>query len=118
MRADVSDEALTAEAGRDRDVRSGHAGELRRNRGRVAGGDMKVRVTLKDPDTMPDAVDDAAKRLKKPDGITSSEWATLREQRAEEAKSIISEHWMDYAEYLEVEFDTDALTAKVIERGK
>lgn len=75
---------------------------------------MKIRVTLKDPDTMHDAVDEAAKKLPKPDGISAKEWKQICEERADEAKAIISRHWMEYGEYLAVDFDTDALTATVI----
>lgn len=74
---------------------------------------MKVRITLKDPDTMHDAVDEAAKRLEKPDGIDADEWAHICEQRADKAKGIIAERWMPYSEYLVVEFDTEAMTATV-----
>jgi hypothetical protein len=77
---------------------------------------MKVRMTLKDPDTMSDAVDDAVKRLPKPDGVSDAEWESLKEGRAEEAKTIIAHGWMEYSEYLVVEFDTDAKTATVIPR--
>lgn len=75
---------------------------------------MKIRVTLKDPDTMHDAVDEAAKRLPKPEGVSPKEWKSLCEERAGEAKDIISQRWMEYGEYLEVDFDTDALTATVV----
>jgi hypothetical protein len=75
---------------------------------------MKIRVTLKDPDTMHDAVDEAAKRLPKPDGISAAEWRDIYEERAAQAQEVISSWWMQYGEYLEVEFDTDALTATVI----
>lgn len=75
---------------------------------------MKVRVTLKDPDTMHDAVDDAVKRLPKPDGVDADEWASIREERADKVKSHISSQWMEYGEYLVVDFDTDAGTATVV----
>lgn len=74
---------------------------------------MKVRVTLKDPDTMHDAVADAAAKLECPTGITANEWAGIRADRAAEAISIISDQWMPYGEYLVVEFDTEAMTATV-----
>lgn len=75
---------------------------------------MKIRVMLKDPDTMHDAVDDAFKRLDKPDGVEADEWAEIRETRARAAKEKISDKWMDYGEYLTVEFDLDAMTATVV----
>jgi hypothetical protein len=75
---------------------------------------MKIRVTLKDPDTMLDSVDEAVKRLPKPADVSASEWAYIREQRGLEAKEHISDRWMRYGEYLDVEFDTEAGTATVL----
>lgn len=75
---------------------------------------MKIRVTLKDPDTMHDAVDDAVGKMPPPDGVESEEWDRIRESRAEKVKEAISAKWMEYSEYLTVEFDTDAGTATVI----
>jgi hypothetical protein len=68
---------------------------------------MKIRVTLKDPDMMHDAVDDAVKREPKPDGISKAEWADICEARAERIKASISNKWMDYGEYLVVDFEVD-----------
>jgi hypothetical protein len=78
---------------------------------------MKVRCYFKDPDTMPDCVDDAYKKAEKPEGLDDREWELVKEQRAEATKEHISDKWMDYSEYLMVEFDTDAGTATVLERG-
>lgn len=75
---------------------------------------MKIRVTLKDPDAMPDAVTDAYARLSAPHGITDDEWQELRARRASEARASIAHAWMEYSEYLVVEFDTEAGTAVVI----
>ena len=75
---------------------------------------MKVRVSLKDPDTMHDAVDRAVGKLPKPDGISQPEWEDICEGRAAEARAAISDRWMEYGEYLVVDFDTDAHTATVI----
>ncbi len=79
---------------------------------------MKVRATFKDPDTMPDACQEAAKRLAKPDGVTADEWVEIQESRAEEAQDAISDKWMEWSEYITVEFDTDAGTATVIPKSK
>jgi hypothetical protein len=78
---------------------------------------MKIRMKFKDPDTMHDAVDEAFRRQKPPDGISADEWAGIREQRADDAKAEISRRWMEYSEYLDVEFDLDANTAVVLPRG-
>jgi hypothetical protein len=75
---------------------------------------MKIRVTLKDPDSMPDAVIDAFMLVEKPDGVDDEEWHGLREERAKKAQEAISDQWMPYGEYLVVEFDTEANTATVL----
>lgn len=75
---------------------------------------MKIRVMLKDPDTMSESCEDAAKRLPQPEGVRESEWAEIRAARALEANQIIAEKWMEYGEYLMVEFDTETETATVI----
>lgn len=69
---------------------------------------VKIRVTLKDPDTMHDAVDEAAKRWPQPDGISAAEWALIRDARADEIKGAITHDWMKYGEYLEVDFTVNA----------
>lgn len=75
---------------------------------------MKIRVTLKDPDTMADAVEDAIKRLGKPADVDVDEWESIREARAEKIQKHISSNWMEYGEYLTVEFDTEAVTATIV----
>lgn len=79
---------------------------------------MKVRVTLKDPDTMQDTVDRVVGKLPRPEGVTLEEWCDVLEDRAKETRQAITRKWMEYSEYLTVEFDTDAGTAIVIENGK
>jgi len=82
---------------------------------------MKILVTLKDPDTMHDAVDDAVKRLYKPDGVSADEWADIRESRAQSVKDAITETFMEYSEYLNVSFEVDddgTVTAKVLTRAE
>ena len=76
---------------------------------------MKIRVTLKDPDTMSDAVEEAVRReVKKLEGLSKEERDDLVEGRTSEQRSKIVDGWMPYGEYLEVEFDTEAGTATVI----
>jgi hypothetical protein len=79
---------------------------------------MRIRVTFKDPDTMQDTVDEAVKRGPKPDGISKAEWDTIWEDRAERIKSAIADRYMQYGEYLVVDFDVDeegtAMTARVV----
>lgn len=66
---------------------------------------MRIAVTLKDPDTMQDAVAYAMKREPKPAGISADEWRDIQEARADRIKSAISGKFMRYGEYLDVEFD-------------
>lgn len=75
---------------------------------------MKIRVTLKDPDSMPDAVCDAFAASAQPSGISKEEWAVIRQERALAAQHAITQQWMPYSEYLAVEFDTETGTATVL----
>ena len=79
---------------------------------------MKIQVTLKDPDTMHDAVADAVQKHLRllPGDLSTSERELVADERIGVIQSRISERWMEYGEYLTVEFDTDAepMTAMVI----
>ena len=79
---------------------------------------MKIRVTLKDPDTMHDAVREAvtAEVEANFESLSKSERNSLIDSRVEEHTDIIIKDWMRYGEYLTVEFDTEKLTATVIKR--
>ena len=78
---------------------------------------MKVRLTMKDPDALYDAVAEAvAADVKKLEGLTDQERDDLAETRREKVRGRIVENWMEWGEYLTVEFDTDAMTAVVVER--
>lgn len=92
--------------------------DVRSTRKPQRGALVKIQVLLKDPDTMHDAVDDAVKKLERPAELHSDEWADVCEGRAQDIKSQISSRWMEYGEYLCVEFDTDANTATVIPNNK
>lgn len=79
---------------------------------------MKFRVCLKDPDGVSDALREAAiNSLGKINGLSEGEHALLMEGREEFLQNFIK-RWVEYNEYLTVEFDTDTSTAKVIENGK
>lgn len=78
---------------------------------------MKIRVKFKDPDTMQDAVIDALKQVERPLGVEPFEWEQLKGERAIRITEEITDLWMDDGEYLDVEFDTGAKTAKVLSRG-
>ena len=73
---------------------------------------MRFTVTMKDPDTLSDAVRDAVKEslLKLP--ITQDERDILAETRVETEYGKCRK-WFRYGEYLEVEVDTDLMTCTV-----
>jgi hypothetical protein len=77
---------------------------------------MKIRVSLKDPDTMHDAVCDAVQRDTKFSltGVTEPERVQISRDRSTEIQGKITDRWMPYGEYLLVEFDTDDWSAKVL----
>lgn len=76
---------------------------------------MKFKVTMKDPDTLHDAIRDAIKKDLKEYGVTDKdEQEALQEIRAEKIGKLTSK-WFEYGEYLTVEIDTDAGTATVCE---
>src|SRR5687768_7015974 len=96
---------------------------VRRGNGEVdqtrdQGDAMKIRMTLKDPDTMPDAVCDAVHADVKTSvsGVSDAERKAIANERQCEIQGEISSRWMLYGEYLEVEFDTDDWTATVLPR--
>lgn len=77
------------------------------------GDEMKFMITFKDPDTVADAVNEAAKEaLESVDGIDDDEREVLVEKRAEKLREAI-EPWIEYGEYVRIEFDTEAGTATV-----
>jgi hypothetical protein len=78
---------------------------------------MKIRVKFKDPDRLQDAVEDAISRAPKPEGVTESEWRDIQSARTERYASDITDQWMEYGEYLDIEFDTDEGTAIVLPAG-
>lgn len=75
---------------------------------------MKIKVTMKDPDTMYDAVQDAVKREVQAMGLPDDEAESLIEMRAEKEREKLAK-WFEYGEYLACEFDTDAMTAAVLD---
>ena len=76
---------------------------------------MKVKITLKDPDALYEAVRDAvSEEVSKLKGLSDGEKERIADDREQEAREKIASQWMEYGEYLEVEFDLDAATATVI----
>jgi hypothetical protein len=74
---------------------------------------MKILVTMKDPDTLYDAIKETADALPMIDGLTPGEMALVRERRAEEARTVCY-RWFERGEYLTVEVDTEAETCIVV----
>ena len=79
---------------------------------------MKFQVTLKDPDGFSEGLQEATERaLNGVDGIDKEERESLMEIRREK----IAQHWtrwVEYGEYVTLEFDTEAGTAVVVERKR
>jgi hypothetical protein len=77
---------------------------------------MKIRVTLKDPDGFYESVRDAV-----------TEWASRQPDLDQEEREQIIDarmtsvwkklgRWVEYKEYVDIEFDTEAMTATVVAR--
>lgn len=80
---------------------------------------MKVRVTLKDPDSMADAVTQAArKEVCGLLALSNSERALILTDRTSDTYEAIASKWMRYGVYLCVEFDTETGTATVIQNSE
>jgi len=75
---------------------------------------MKITVTMKDPDTMYDAVQDAVKSEVEMLNLPEDEYDALIELRADKEREKLSK-WFRYSEYLAVEFDTEKMTATVLD---
>ena len=74
---------------------------------------MKVTVTLKDPDGFYESVDEAVKTSLAGSGLPEDEQEALTETRREKAWEVLTK-WVDYQEYVTIEFDTEAGTATVM----
>jgi len=78
---------------------------------------MKFTVTMKDPDTLYDAIEDAViEEVNKMDNLDEDEREDLIISRREKVAEICEE-WFSYSEYLTVEIDTEAKTAVVSKVG-
>lgn len=75
---------------------------------------MKIRVTLKDPDTLHESVTQDVQASMLARGLSLKERALFEKDAVAEIQSAITRKWMEYGEYLTVEFDTDAGTATVV----
>ena len=74
---------------------------------------MKVKVFIKDTDVLQDTVEEAVDEELKNSGLAEDEQEAVRELRVEKALDVAGE-WWEYGEYITVEFDTEARTARVV----
>lgn len=75
---------------------------------------MIFRVTMKDPDSLYDGIEEALDLPEnRPTGIDDGEWKEVKERRKEKYSDIASQ-WFTYGEYLTVEIDTDKRSIEVI----
>jgi hypothetical protein len=76
---------------------------------------MKFRITMKDPDGPYECIQDAAEEMVEAiEGLTPEERQVFRHSRVDMLRDFAG-RWMEYGEYITVEFDTEAGTATVIE---
>ena len=80
---------------------------------------MKFRIYMKNPDCVSDAIDDAIeneieelKSFGKP--LDEDDLDDLRENHKEKLEEFLQQ-WVEYNEYITIEFDTIANTAVVVE---
>lgn len=76
---------------------------------------MKFKVTMKDPDTLHDAIAEAAAESVATLSNDADEREAVAAIRREQAQKV-AEKWFEYGEYLCVEIDTDAGTCVVVPR--
>ena len=74
---------------------------------------MKLRITMKDPDTLDDAIREAAENSVEPLGLSPEEAEAVVDTRIAQAQKVCR-RWFEYGEYLRVDVDTEAGTAIVV----
>lgn len=74
---------------------------------------MKIKVTMKDPDVLDDAITEAVANGMGEAPRDEDEREALAEVRREKARKLAAK-WFEYGEYLTVEIDTDAGTCVVV----
>lgn len=78
---------------------------------------MKFTVTIKDPDVFEEAIRDAVVDDVNQLSLSEDEKEALVDIRVAKTEELIRK-WVEYGEYIRVEFDTEAKTATVVERGR
>ena len=74
---------------------------------------MKFCVTVKDPDSFIDALEEAVKESVAELELDHDERFAVVEERFEKAQEKMKK-WVQYSEYITVEFDLTAMTAVVV----
>lgn len=74
---------------------------------------MKFRVTFKDPDGVYVSVNDAARSYVDDMDLDEDDYDYIRDIQMDRLNEFISS-WVDYSEYVTIEFDTEENTAKVV----
>jgi hypothetical protein len=77
---------------------------------------MKFQVTLKDPDGFSNEIDGAIRRSLADLELDEDEKDSLFEGRREKLEKKL-EKWVKYSEYVTIEFDLEAGTARVVENN-
>lgn len=77
---------------------------------------MKFRVTMKDPDTLHDAIAEAVQAEVAVLPLDADEREIVAEERRAKVRDLCRE-WFNYGEYLTVEIDTEAKTCVVVADG-
>lgn len=76
---------------------------------------MQIKITLKDPDGFYEAIRSAAESAASNiDGISESEREDIADNRHEEISEALKT-WVKHGEYVTIVFDTDEMTATVLE---
>lgn len=75
---------------------------------------MRFKVTMKDPDTLHDAIDDAIDADLDTGDMDRDELEAVQEIRKKKLLDLCST-WFKYSEYLTVEIDTATKTIRVLE---
>ncbi len=77
---------------------------------------MKIKITLKDTDTLRDAITESVETEVETLKLDDEEAEVVKEKRVEKYMNI-AEDWFEYGEYVTLELDTEAKTMVVVPRG-
>ena len=78
---------------------------------------MKIKITMKDPDTMHDAVQNTVIKEVEAIGLSDDEFESIVELRTERVRAKMAK-WFEDDEYLTVEFDTETMMATVLDANE